>query len=48
MVTEPVWNHPFDLLSQVNSKGFFSFDVTAYSTYTVSQPYTSSPVFDGI
>lgn len=27
MDSESVWNHPFDLLPQVNSKWFFSFDV---------------------
>lgn len=36
MDSESVWNHPFDLLPQVNSKWFFSFDVIAYSVYTVA------------
>lgn len=48
MDPESVWNRPFDLLPQVNSKRFFSFDVIAYSVYTVSQPYTSHQyLFDG-
>lgn len=48
MVTEAVQNHPFTLLPQMNSKGFFTFDAVACSVYTESSPYTFLLIFDDL